>query len=61
MTLMKPPLTTGSQMTAAREIREQGADLERLLHMLGASPELAQAKLRLELSLMWAGKHPMKY
>ena len=39
------------------EIRARGDDLMALLGMIGDSPELTQAKLRLEESLMWAVKH----
>jgi anti-sigma regulatory factor (Ser/Thr protein kinase) len=45
------------QMRNANEIRARGQDLELLFQQLGDSPEMAQARLRLEEALMWAVKH----
>lgn len=49
-----------TQMRNAREIRARGEDLDLMFQHLGDSPEMTQARLRLEEALMWAVKHATK-
>jgi hypothetical protein len=54
------PSIRGDQINLANEIRARGSDLVELLDQCGHSPELTQARLRLEEAMMWAVKHVMR-